>query len=268
MGNKSYKPTSLLSKYIDRFYVFKKCNKLPSVLPGTGLELLFHFNNSLVVNNKKLPIAHTVCPRKILYFDEQKEVSFLSVRFKSGRFRHFTSIPFSQLNNQYFSVQELWNEQAEHLIRRVKSEEKIENKIQKIEMFLTQKFKENHKEENDKWDLIIDELYYNFDKNSIEKLAKKSNLSLRQFERGFKSQFGMTAKEFQKITRFQDVVKKILLNKTPNYLDIVLDNGYFDQSHFIKEFKSYTNKTPSDYFIEENFNIHFYHKSINKKSKS
>ncbi|MEX0274587.1 MAG: helix-turn-helix transcriptional regulator [Flavobacteriaceae bacterium] len=118
-------------------------------------------------------------------------------------------------------------------------------------------------EKNDKWDPIIDELYYNFDSNTIEDLSQKAHLSLRQFERGFKAQFGITAKEFQKITRFQDVIKNILLNRNSDYLDTILDNGYFDQSHFIKEFKSLTKKTPLEYFTEENFNGHFYHKSIN-----
>jgi methylphosphotriester-DNA--protein-cysteine methyltransferase len=108
-------------------------------------------------------------------------------------------------------------------------------------------------------------LYYNFDTNTIEQLAVKSSLCLRLFERGFKSQFGITVKEFQKLTRFQNLIKNILLKRTPNYLDTILDNGYFDQSHFIKEFKSLTQKTPLEYFTEANFDSHFYHKSVNTK---
>lgn len=238
--NKSYKPTIFLSKYIDRFYTFEKSSsdyfELPSVLPGTGLELVFYLDKPLSVKKKTLPKSHTVCPRSILDFDKEKNVSFLSVRFKSGAFRHFTSIPFSELNDDYFSVQNLWKTQGRNLMNRLKNISEIENKIQEIETFLIKNFNEHHKVENDKWDLIIDELYYNFDSYTIERLSQKANLSFRQFERSFKSQFGITAKEFQKITRFQDVTKKILLNKNPNYLDTVLDNGYFDQSHFIKEF--------------------------------
>lgn len=267
--NKSYKPTISLSKYIDRFYVFEKSNsddfELPSVLPGTGLELLFYLDKPLSVNNKMLPKAHTVCPRKILNFDKENNVLFLSVRFKSGTFRHFTSIPFSELNDNYFSIQQIWKEKGRNLMSKLENTTEIQNKIKAIESFLSNSFDEYHNSENDKWDLIMDELYYNFDNNTIEKLSQKANLSLRQFERGFKSQFGITAKEFQKITRFQEVIKKILLNKNPDYLETVLDIGYFDQSHFIKEFRSLTKKTPSEYFTKENFDNHFYHKSVNKK---
>jgi AraC-like DNA-binding protein len=267
--NKSYKPNIFLSKYIDRFYTFEKSSsdyfELPSVLPGTGLELVFYLEKPLSVNKNILPKSHTVCPRNIFDFDKEKNVSFLSVRFKSGAFRHFTSIPFSELNDNYFSVQDLWKIKGRDFMNKLENISGIQNKIEEIESFLIKNFNQYHKVKNDKWDLIIDELYYHFDNNTIEILSQKAGLSLRQFERGFKSQFGMTAKDFQKITRFQDVMKKILLNRKPDYLNTILDNGYFDQSHFIKEFKSLTKKTPLEYFIKQNFDSHFYHKSLYKK---
>jgi len=268
-NNISYKPSSFLSKYIDRIYVFEKSScdyfELPPVLPGTGLELIFYIGKPLSVNNKELPKAHTVCPRKMFSFNKEKNVSFISVRFKSGAFRHFSSIPFSKLNDSYFSVQTLWKKKGFKFLSKLENNTEIEVQIHEIQLFLESIFNDYHNKKNDKWDSIIDELYYNFNSNTIQEVSKKSNLSLRQFERGFKNQFGVTAKEFQKIARFQEVIKSLLLNKNPNYLDTILENGYFDQSHFIKEFKSLTQKTPLEYFTDENFNNHFYHKSINKK---
>lgn len=272
LKNQSYKPTSFLSKYIDRFYFFEKSSfypfELPTVLPGTGLELVFHLGDSLSVNGKKLPKAHTVCPRKIFSFDRERKVSFISVRFKSGAFRHFSPVLFSELNDSYYSIQALWMEKGEMLLGKLEDNTNIGVQIKEIELFLETVFNDYHDKKNDKWDLIIDELYYNFNSYTIEEISQKANLSLRHFERGFKNQFGITAKEFQKITRFQEVMKCLILNRNSNYLGAILENGYFDQSHFIKEFKSLTQKTPLEYFIDENFNTHFYHKSINKKTQN
>lgn len=267
--NITYKPSAFLSKYIDRFYIFEKSAndyfELPTVLPGTGLELLFHIENPLSVNGIQLPKAHTVCPRKMFRFDKEKKVSFISVRFKSGAFRHFSSIAFSELNDNYYAIEHIWPKEGEELLNILKNCVETEAKIKEIELFLKVAFTNYHNKKDDKWDAIIEELYYNFDSNTIENMSQKANVSIRQFERGFKTQFGITAKKFQKITRFQEVIKSILLNRNSDYLDTILDLGYFDQSHFIKEFKSLTQKTPLEYFIEENFNSHFYHKSINKK---
>ena len=266
LKNLSQKPTTSLRKYIDRIYIFEKTEKdefrLPAVLPGTGLEMLFHLETSLAVNRCTLPVLHTVCPRKVFHFDQCRKASFISVRFKSGAFRHFSPISFSDLNDKFISAQSLWGYHGEMLIERLFKIASVEDKINEIEDFLMNCLRLYHNNSNDKWDVIIDDLYYNFDSHTITQLAKKSSLSVRQFEREFKSQFGLTPKEFQKITRFQNVVKDLLLNKKEDYLHTVLDNGYFDQSHFIKEFKSLTNKTPGKYFILENFDNHFYHQSI------
>jgi len=261
--NKSYKPNQFLSKYIDRFYTFEKSAiiafELPPILPGTGLELLFHTDIPLSIDNIKLNFAHIVCPRKLSNFEQTKKVSFLSVRFKSGAFRHFTNIPYSKLNNNYLSVENIWGVEGKQFLMDLNNINTPEDKIPLIEQFLTSTFEKYHLSENDYWDGIIDDLYYNFKENSIKELSKKSNLSLRQFERNFKNQFGITPKMFQKITRFQNTAKKILLSSTTDYLKIVLDNGYFDQSHFIKDFKLFTTKKPTTYFVEENFKENFYH---------
>ena len=270
LNNKSYQPTAFLSKYIDRLYVFEKSSatnfELPAVLPGTGLELVFYLGEPLSVKNKLLPKAHTVCPRRIFHFDKVQQVSFISVRFKRGAFRHFSPIPFSKLNDAFYAVQELWGESGRKLLSRLEENTTLSANIEIIEAFLIRVFHTYHKIENDKWDPIIEELYYNFNTRTIKQVADKANLSNRQFERGFKAQFGVTAKTFQKITRFEDVVKQLLLGKTPKYLDTILDQGYFDQSHFIKTFKSLVQKTPKAYFVAENFETHFYHHSMRESS--
>ncbi len=265
LENQSYKPSAFLSKYIDRFYVFEKVSvnyfDLPAVLPGTGLELLFHLDKPLQVNDKVLPKAHTVCPRKLFCFDKEKKVSFLSVRFKSGAFRHFNPVPFAQLNDTYYSLINLWGQKGSNLLQKIDLLKTINQKINEIELFLHDAFTCYHKIKNDKWDVVIDDLYYNFKSITIHEIAKKSNLSMRQFERGFKAQFGITPKMFQKISRFQSVVKQLLLNQNSRYFDLIIDSGYFDQSHFINEFKALTGQTPLTYFCSKNFRTHFYHNS-------
>lgn len=272
--NTSYQPTSPLSKYIDRFYTYEKTSstefELSPILPGTGLEIVFHLKQPLFVESSILPDAHSVCPRVISNFNSTKQVNFLSIRFKSGSFRHFTNIPFTKLNNNYLPITKLWPETGQYLLNTLHNLKDIKSKILCLETFLTQEYLKHHKPQYSIWDNIIDDLYYNFKTIKIKDLAKKNNLSLRQFERNFKKQFGLTAKEFQKISRFQYVIKKQLLNKNKDYLSTILDAGYYDQSHFIGEFKSLTKVTPKTFFSNNRFQNHFYHNTIisNKKRSS
>lgn len=267
MERVSFKPNKFLAKYIDRFYLFKKSNdslfRLPMVLPGTGLELLFHIEDSLFVNSNKLDESHIICPRTVFEFDKINNANFISVRFKSGAFRHFTPIPYSELNDSYLSLTEIWKNKGRELINRLSETGNLKQKIELIENFLILQLNENKVKQDEKWDPIISILYSEFKTVNLIELSKNSHLSYRQFERNFKGQFGITAKKFQIITRLQDTVKKSLLNKNTTYLNHVLDNGYFDQSHFINEFKSLVGLKPMDYLLKENSEESFYFNPIN-----
>ncbi|WP_109852909.1 AraC family transcriptional regulator [Aquimarina sp. AU58] len=261
----SYKPNKSLATYVDRIYVLKHSGafKLPAILPGTGLELLFHTHEPLLINNHKCDNGHIICPRNsILHIDEFSDVSFISVRFKSGAFRHFSSIPFIELNNQFASVEDIWGVKGKDFLEKLNEHHTINDKIKCIESFLLKCLYDYHNKQNDKWDTIMHSLYKQYNSISLKELATYTNLSYRQFERNFKSQFGITPKKIQRIIRFEATVKKILLNRNPGYLSTALDHGYYDQSHFINEFQFFTEEKPSNYFVTKNYDHHFYDKSI------
>lgn len=264
----SFKPNKFLSKYIDRFYIYEKSSIikfcLPIVLPGTGLELFFHLDNNLSVNNIKLDKSHIICPRSVFKFDQTNNVNFISVRFKSGTFRHFTSIPYSELNDTYLSIIDIWNNKAYELLNKLNQTEHLKQKIELIENFLILRLIENKQDKNEKWDDIISILYGEFRTVNLTELSKNTHLSYRQFERNFKAQFGITAKKFQIITRLQDTVKKSILDEGTCYFHNALDNAYFDQSHFINDFKKLVGVKPMDFFLKTNTSEDFYFKSFGK----
>ncbi|SEB53048.1 Helix-turn-helix domain-containing protein [Tenacibaculum sp. MAR_2009_124] len=257
-----YKPSKYLSSYVDRYFVCKQNIGLPLILPGTGLELLFHLNKPLSIDGVSLPKAHTICPRTAIQFDHNNHIEYLAVRFKSGAFRHFTSIPYFNIVNQYLSVEDIWSIDGKQLSQQLNDLTLIEEKIKCIEIFLLKKLSKYKSTESVHWNASLHQLYREFNSISFLDLALKCNISYRQYERNFKQKFGITPKKFQRITRLQKTAKEVLLNKTDSYLHIALDNGYYDQSHFIKEFKNLSGITPSEYFIKDNFSNHFYYKSI------
>ena len=67
----------------------------------------------------------------------------------------------------------------------------------------------------------------------------------RYINRSFTDKFGYSPKIYALILRFQDTLKKILVEKSLNLTDLASDQGYSDQSHFYREFKKYTTLAPS-----------------------
>jgi AraC-like DNA-binding protein len=78
----------------------------------------------------------------------------------------------------------------------------------------------------------------------IEKLASISCLSLRQFERVCKQRIGMPPKLFARITRFSKAYRLYENSSHKSWTSIAHECGYFDQMHFIRDFKEFAGVTP------------------------
>lgn len=81
---------------------------------------------------------------------------------------------------------------------------------------------------------------------SIKDLSKEVNISRDSFEKKFRSNVGTTPKQYCKIVRFRSLFEEAHIQKS--LTDLGLNVGYYDQSHFIRDFKSFTGIRPSDFF--------------------
>lgn len=97
---------------------------------------------------------------------------------------------------------------------------------------------------NDEFSKVLHKIYTE-DNISLQELAEESNLSLRQFERKVKKFTGFTPKQLVTIVRFYRVRKTMLFTK--DYIQVMTDLGYYDYSHFSKDFKKYFSITPKEF---------------------
>ncbi|MHA4809540.1 DUF6597 domain-containing transcriptional factor [Flavitalea flava] len=82
---------------------------------------------------------------------------------------------------------------------------------------------------------------------TVEALAKKHFISLRQLERNFKLYIGISPKEYINFVRYQFVLEKIRNNHPKKSLqDIACDSGYYDHAHLSNEIRKHTGSTPSE----------------------
>ncbi|MFA6083355.1 DUF6597 domain-containing transcriptional factor [Mucilaginibacter sp.] len=82
---------------------------------------------------------------------------------------------------------------------------------------------------------------------TVDSLAQKHFLSTRQFERNFKELAGFSPKLYSRIIRFQAAIEKYQ-HKYISLTDIAYECGYYDQSHFIHDFKEFSGYHPKTYF--------------------
>jgi len=84
----------------------------------------------------------------------------------------------------------------------------------------------------------------------IEELARRVGLSQSALERRFRRAVGASPKKFASIVRLRHVLH--LRAKGADFTSIAHDAGYYDQSHFIKDFKRFSGLAPESFFQRAN----------------
>lgn len=77
-----------------------------------------------------------------------------------------------------------------------------------------------------------------------------TGISPRQLRRLFEFYIGDTAKSFSKVVRFQNILRAKPSSQSLRENKLFFDAGYYDQAHFIKEFKSLYGLTPGKAFVK------------------
>jgi len=243
-------PTDQLKPYIKYFVVSE--NELENeykVFPSSGLVIGFQYKGQLstIKNNteSKLTTAGiTGITDGYKIFKNSANIGTVLVYFTEIGFIHFASHPANELFNLNLSLKDVFDKNSVTEVEEklaIASTDQLRIKI--VEQFLVSQLKDI---QTDK--LIVEAVKLIYQSNGtirIKDLNEKLFISQSPFEKRFRKVVGTTAKKFASIVRFNAVLDN--MNKTKTLTEICYENNFFDQAHFIKDFKQFTGDTPENF---------------------
>jgi AraC-like DNA-binding protein len=84
-------------------------------------------------------------------------------------------------------------------------------------------------------------------------------MSQRRFIQIFAAEVGLTPGHFGRVLRFRRALRALPTAGTPDWASIAADHGYFDQSHFIHDFRAFSGLTPTDYVRQRSEHVKDHH---------
>jgi AraC-like DNA-binding protein len=174
-------------------------------------------------------------------FRNSANIGTVLIFFTETGFMHFASHPASELFNLSLSLDHVFgkgivNEIEEKLAIATTDKQRIDI----VERFLLSQLKDI---ETDK--LIAEAIkliYQSKGTIRIRELNERLLISQSPFEKRFRKVVGTSPKKFSSIIRFNTVVDS--LSQSKSLTEICYENNFFDQAHFIKDFKQFTGDTP------------------------
>lgn len=254
---KEYPPCENLAPFIDKFWIFKGRSEIGTrfkILADGCTDFIFSIGNMTVPADEHQMIMQ---PYRSFFVGPMRVYSnlttltdslhMLGVRFRPCGLAAFTKEPlgqFTDLRIQSSDINLLFdNAFAEMLCEQPDDS----TRIRIIETYLMRHLSRPIRV--DKQILHATSLIkQSHGQLPVQNLIGKLCICQRHFERKFKDSTGYTPKEFSRIIKFQHAIE-VLRNATHSDLGtIALDCGYYDHSHFIKEFKRLAGDVPS-YFL-------------------
>jgi AraC-like DNA-binding protein len=202
----------------------------------------------------------TITNLKTVLMGQQDEVTnrhvgrdFLvfQVVFRPGALYRLTGIPSWELNNSYFDAETVFSKDIKEVNDQLNDAHGFKEMVAVVESFLLKQVNRSVKDHH-RLDEVSNIILQSTDNISIEWLAKESCLSLRQYERKFKERMGISPRYFNKIVRFENAFR--LKNKSPqlDWLSIAIQCGYHDYQHLVKDYKAFTNQSPTGFHLLDN----------------
>ena len=82
---------------------------------------------------------------------------------------------------------------------------------------------------------------------SVASVTGQIGISVRRFSDVFRDEVGLTPKVYSRVMRFQSVVQRVWRIRDVDWADVALACGYYDQAHFIHDFRGFSGLTPTQY---------------------
>lgn len=173
------------------------------------------------------------------------------VVFRPGALYRLTGIPSWELNNSYFDAETVFPKHIKEVNDKLNDAKGFNEMVAVVESFLLKAVNRCVREFH-RMDDLSNIILQSADNISIQWLAKESCLSLRQYERKFKERMGISPRYFNKIVRFENAFR--LKNKSPHldWLSIAIQCGYHDYQHLAKDYKAFTNQSPTGFHLLDN----------------
>jgi AraC-like DNA-binding protein len=250
-------PQEYLRQYVKCFFIIESEAVVAyeaKVLPGGYPELIFNLSDIYLHSEKEErfnltpPIDYLGQLTRPFAIKSKGEITMLGIRFYAHAAAYFLKEPMEAFNDQVSDLTGLLHTSTKTLHNQLMETKELRRKIGLIESFLLNRLS-NPERRFDQINLVGDitrSLAANNYRDNVDFIAAKYGISNRYLQKLFLQHTGLTPKSFLKINRFRHSLS-FLDNKKESLTSIAYSCGYFDQSHFIKEFKLFTGETPLAY---------------------
>jgi AraC-like DNA-binding protein len=257
MNYQTFEPNKDLSTCIKCYWTLESPKEddpqKQTIIPDGCMEMIFHYgdlfkqyleNGNSIIQPKCFVVGQLTRPLEI---EPTGATGIFSVRFYPEGFLPFATIPIKEMENKAVSLEKLFGPDGLQLEQLIIHSNSTRERINQMETFLWSRLQTTASIDRVIKSTIETILTAN-GQLSVDELAKQTNINRRQLERKFSAAIGLSPKQLSKTIRLQSTLKMLINKKFTSLTSLAYEGEYYDQAHFIKDFREFTGLTPKEFY--------------------
>ncbi|SOD19947.1 AraC family transcriptional regulator [Pedobacter xixiisoli] len=184
--------------------------------------------------------------KKYTEFQLNEEFNYVGIRFLPTMFPQLFKVDASSISNKAEQLHTTLPQVASFIQSNFHTTVDIKSVIKLLDVFLLEQLSEADFQNDSRLYNAISIIMKNYGIIDLETID--TGVSHRQLRRLFYFYIGDSMKTFSKVVRFQNILRAKPSTQSLRANKLFFDAGFFDQAHFIKDFKHFYGVTPSRAF--------------------
>lgn len=249
-------PPEFLKNIIECYWIAENSDPSPTeqkIIPDGFTELIFHYGDPYLIRLKTSWALQGSCLlagqiSRFFYLQNTGVSGMIGVKFRPAALTSLFKIPMQFLTDKVVNLSAIPQIPVgvlhKQLTRNIGHEEKI-SVLNEYFGTLDPKYEDTIA------DQVIKLIFRENGMLSVHDITTTLFVSERQLQRVFKHYIGLTPKYYCRIIRFNYIFQCLQKDRS-TWGDVFYQAGYYDQSHFIRNFKAFTGEDPSSYGFDTN----------------
>ncbi len=251
-------PSQKLKPYIKQYWAIEHVLKsgaayLQRIVPSGLPELILYIDHKPKSEKRSIEAHLLLNGQHNDYYDLHisEDLSIFSILFQPQGVRQFFNLPFSELTNRSVPLEFINGALSKELQGKLSDNISFNNRVLIAEDVFCQQLTANKKDYDfNRISHTVEVIRNTKGVVEIDFLSQQACLSRKQFERMFLGYIGISPKQYLKIVRFQSALHINSQSNDLSMTQLAHESVYYDQSHFINDFKALTGLTPKKFFAD------------------
>lgn len=251
-------PRPPLSYFVENLWFYQDLvvgHTHEKLLPDASMELIIDLKGApKKLYDREDPTRHAPyqrcwisgMQRQYIVIGAEPGSSMMGVHFRTGGAAPFFGFPISELAGEVVELDLIWKCEILALREQLIETQSIDGKFDLLEQYLIRKAQTRL--EPDKTIAVALAALGSWPVVTLRDLASHLGLSHKQMLARFDCGVGLTPKFTSRLMRFRKTLGAIsAASPDPDWSDLAVDSGYYDQAHLIHEFQEFAAMTPAEY---------------------